>query len=394
MKLKNNKIENLIEHNTIISNEIVDIMTNGVKDDRNSKLDEWASQNKYAEEVLQNLSNSKFLSDKIDEISKIEFKAGSNRLRKELRRRKYKSLLLRASSVAAAVIAVSFMCYNLYFKEESQTILSNVENTVKHEEIEITKPMLITTKGTQMVIDNVLVSDESSVIELTQLISVDGSNTVVDEENKLNVFIVPHRYSEKIELEDGTIVHLNSDSELRFPNSFEKKNQRRVELRGEGYFEVTKSSKPFIVNINGADIRVYGTKFNVNGYKNDVVETVLVEGSVGVSAGGKETILSPNELCLANISNGEMSTTEVDVTKYTVWTSGMFMCEKQPLSKLFEELKIWYGAEFDIQTDKIDKISITSIFSKESELDEIIESIKIINKELEYIKTERGYLIK
>lgn len=43
-------------------------------------------------------------------------------------------------------------------------------------------------------------------------------------------------------LEDGSVIHLNSDSELKVPVNFGK-NSRQVWLKGEGYFNVAKDKK-------------------------------------------------------------------------------------------------------------------------------------------------------
>ena len=70
----------------------------------------------------------------------------------------------------------------------------------------------------------------------------------------------------RVILQDGSIVHLNSDSRLRYPKQFGLFN-RTVELWGEGYFNVAKDeNRPFKVDLQGVEVRVTGTKFNVKAY--------------------------------------------------------------------------------------------------------------------------------
>lgn len=80
-------------------------------------------------------------------------------------------------------------------------------------------------------------------------------------------------------LGDGTLVCLNSESELRYPVRFDGE-ERQVFLRGEGYFEVTKDpDHPFVVEVENARIEVLGTTFNVCSYEEEErVVTTLVEG--------------------------------------------------------------------------------------------------------------------
>ncbi len=55
----------------------------------------------------------------------------------------------------------------------------------------------------------------------------------------------------KIELADGSVVWVNSDSELEYPVRFSG-NRRVVELKGEAYFAVhSDTARPFVVVANG-----------------------------------------------------------------------------------------------------------------------------------------------
>ena len=93
----------------------------------------------------------------------------------------------------------------------------------------------------------------------------------------------------------GTKVHLNSMSSLRFPVAFTT-GKREVELQGEAYFEVSKTGQPFIVNVNGMQVEVLGTTFNISAYPNEEYQTTLVNGSVRVSAEkGESLILKPSQ---------------------------------------------------------------------------------------------------
>ena len=113
---------------------------------------------------------------------------------------------------------------------------------------------------------------------------------------KYNTLIIPKAGTYNIELEDGSIVYLNSDSKLKYPSIFCGK-ERIVELEGEAYFKVKKDKKhPFIVKTRGINIRVLGTSFNVNSYKeNKNIITTLIEGSVKIKTKDKKVVLKPNQ---------------------------------------------------------------------------------------------------
>ncbi len=84
-----------------------------------------------------------------------------------------------------------------------------------------------------------------------------------------------------IELPDGSKVTLNSKSKITYSKEFGKSN-RLLTLKGEAFFDVTPNTQmPFIIDAQGATIKVVGTKFNVKAYKyQPEVKVAVVEGTV------------------------------------------------------------------------------------------------------------------
>ena len=131
---------------------------------------------------------------------------------------------------------------------------------------------------------NILLNERVRVATSSQGIVYEehGKGMVTEEYNKLTT-PVGGEYS--LVLSDGTKVFLNADSELKYPVEFSD-GKRIVDLKGEAYFEVHKDSlRSFIVRMNGAEVTVLGTSFNVNTYGDDgQIYTTLVNGSVRVSS--------------------------------------------------------------------------------------------------------------
>ncbi len=90
-----------------------------------------------------------------------------------------------------------------------------------------------------------------------------------------------------VALNDGTILHLNSDSdaEVRFTNV-----GRKVRLlKGEASFEIAHDpSRPFDVEARSAIIRAVGTAFNLR-LRPSVVELTVTKGAVTVHSGNRST---------------------------------------------------------------------------------------------------------
>ena len=106
-----------------------------------------------------------------------------------------------------------------------------------------------------------------------------------------------------IQLADGSRIWLNAGSSITYPVAFVN-NERKVVLKGEGYFEVAKhSSKTFVVEATGVHTEVLGTHFNINAYDNDkAIKVTLLEGAVRLKRNAESLTLKPGQqgiLCKA-----------------------------------------------------------------------------------------------
>ena len=164
--------------------------------------------------------------------------------------------------------------------------------------------------------------------------------------NLQNRLITPKGGEYTIMLADGTKVWVNAATEIRYPVKFAGK-ERRVRLEGEAYFEVAKDTeKPFIVEVNGMEVKVYGTRFNVNTRRNDQIQTTLVEGSVSVKPKGlAEVMLKPNQQAVFNKLAGRVTVRDVDVLSYVAWQRGNYYFENKSIGEILDELSLWYDIQ-------------------------------------------------
>ena len=134
---------------------------------------------------------------------------------------------------------------------------------------------------------------EATVKVADRVLTYTRSDHAAPAEVKYNTLEIPRGGEYALQLADGSRVWLNAETRLRYPVAFAG-TERRVELTGEAYFEVSKdATRPFIVRANGVDVRVLGTSFNVAAYGAEVV-TTLVEGRVAVEAGSERVTLEPD----------------------------------------------------------------------------------------------------
>ena len=146
-------------------------------------------------------------------------------------------------------------------------------------------------------------------------------------------------------LSDGTKICLNAGSKLEIINY--KKNERRVRLYGEAYFDVTRDEmRPFIVETGKIAVHVLGTEFDVNS-KGDEHSVVLVRGAVQVDSQTDEETLSyrlvPGQRFSRNPSDGSGNIAHVTTEDYTSWINGYLKFEKLPVGQVILKIQDYYG---------------------------------------------------
>jgi ferric-dicitrate binding protein FerR (iron transport regulator) len=216
-------------------------------------------------------------------------------------------------------------------------------------------------------------------------------------ENEYCSISVPKGNKSEIVLPDGSRIWLNNNSKLIYPKKFNN-NQRKVELIGEGFFEIKPNAKvPFIVQTSDVSIRVFGTKFNVSAYANDkFIETTLISGKVTVRSNENpeiENMLSPGESLTFDKINNQITKKHVDTKFYTYWMKGEFIFKDEKFETLAKRIERIYNVEIIFQDQSLKEKTYTGDFKVDDNIYTILEIIKRSTTEsIDYI-TERNKII-
>lgn len=191
----------------------------------------------------------------------------------------------------------------------------------------------------------------------------------------------PNGQISNITLFDGTNVWLNAGSNLKYKQSFGKKD-REVYLEGEAFFSVTKNQKvPFIVHAGNSAIKVHGTEFNVKAYENDpLIETVLVEGKVEFVSDKADVMMTPGERLLFTRETGVVAKKTVNTEEFTSWKGGKIYFNNETLANLTKQLERWYEVRFTFENEQIKNYRFSGVINKDRSLDYTLEIIQEINK--------------
>ena len=194
-----------------------------------------------------------------------------------------------------------------------------------------------------------------------------------------------------ITLPDQTEIVLNRYSTLTYPERFRGKD-RKVQLQGEAYFEVSKdAAHPFKVKAEAVIVQVLGTHFNIEAYPEDAqVKTTLLEGSVAVSLIGKEEerlVLSPNESAIYNKDKKSLTLhTEKDASEEIAWRNGTLLFKSIPLQEIVRQLSNAFHTDIRIEDADLQNYHMTATFSDGETLEEIL-SLLCRNQKFGYTKT-------
>ncbi|WP_018388465.1 FecR family protein [Ancylobacter sp. FA202] len=165
-----------------------------------------------------------------------------------------------------------------------------------------------------------------------------------------------------IQLDDGSVVELNTDTALAVDL---KPGQRRVRLfRGEAFFQVASDpQRPFLVSTGEGEVRVTGTSFNVR-LRDDVTEVGLVEGAVSLTAAADPDAslrLSPGEEGVLTSSGlGQVRPFPADTA--TAWRRGQMVFFRAPLGELIGELNRYQRGRILILSERVRALPVTGVF--------------------------------
>ncbi|RGV34075.1 FecR family protein [Butyricimonas virosa] len=390
------KMENL-EKGIEVSRLIVKDLQGCISPEEKVMLDKWLEESSENREIYHRVQGRVNREERQRIIRKLNKRAAWERVDRNTKKYRH-PILRRCMKYAATIVLPLFMVgvgfYLIRDKEEIHPVAEMVKISPG-----VTKAELVLADGHKVVLGTETIDS---------LVSEEGVNIVKDgngvsylgnkEEGDLayNIMRVPRGGEFKVRLQDGTLVYMNSETELKYPVRFVGK-ERRVYLSGEAYFEVQRdTTKPFIVVMNGNEVRVLGTEFNVRSYEDEKCQfTTLVAGKVLLTTHDHRCIeLLPNEQGIVD-PQGDIRKEQVDVALYTAWKDGNFVFRKQSLEHIMEIVERWYDLKVTFEDEWCKQVSFSGNveryddFSKLAEMLEATGSVKFRIKNNEIYVTKR-----
>jgi len=372
-----------------------DLITRYLKGSLNAmeqqELEEWVSEsddNRYLFESLTDPEHLRTALNRYDEkrkkiLNKIQASIAINNIHQSGWWFRWRRWII-GSGVAVVLVATTFI---LWPKERSRQIAAALPERYNNE---------VLPGGDQAK----LTLDDGSVIILVDtvngLLATDASGrTRVHKENGwlsyhstdlgdsiyYNIIRVPRQGQYKLILPDGSRVWLNAGSSLHYPVVFGS-NERRVELKGEGYFEVTSlptplagnamplpgtlpAIQPFVVSLStaagNAELQVAGARFNVKAYDDEAyIHATLLEGEGRLFQGANELALKSGQEGLLE-NNGQVAIhNNVNTAEVVAWKDGLFRFKDANIDQILKQVERWYDIEV-VYEDTINELFTGSI---------------------------------
>ncbi|MEG0796553.1 MAG: FecR domain-containing protein [Odoribacter sp.] len=364
-----------------VANLIVKEQLGTIEEAEAKELAMWLAESVHNQWLYEKLKQKDF-TEEIKKYRRIDIEKGLKKYHKLQQQRKRRRMY-RWASVAAAVVILFSIGVNVFYHFEDTTLkIATIQPGAS-------KATLVLSDGSVRYLDQ---TNQEEVIKLAgvtvanngvqlqyTLAAMDTLRNELNLSTDYNELCVPTGGEFQLVLEDGTKVWLNSQTKIRYPVFFSKR-EREIYLEGEAYFEVAHdANRPFYVRTKEeVKVQVLGTSFNVRAYGDeDCVETVLEKGSVRMWRGSENMILKPGFRAIYDRKIGQMSAASVDTELYTAWREGHFIFYKESIEQILLKLSRWYGMEVFFSSEEAKKIIFTGDVRKYDTIKNLLEAMEI-----------------
>jgi transmembrane sensor len=343
------------------------------------EFDLWLNASTENKALLESFSNTESVQHEINYLDAVDVNSGWANISKQIRNTPKTFAWNKILRYSAA--AVLFITIGVVYRYTTQNPISGLNQTAKVKDIMpgSQKAILKMADGSSIDLNTASVSlkdpEGKLAISAKKGVLYFGRAGKRNHTQGYNVLKTPRSGEYRMVLPDGTKVWLNSVSSLRFPTSFNE-TERRVELSGEAYFEVTRNKKlPFKVVFNKTEVEVLGTHFNINSFGGKS-KTTLVEGSVKVTENGKQELLKPGQEAI--VTKGAVDIHTTNTYKSIAWKEGAFYFKEDLMTDIMSQLFRWYDVEI-VYKGKPDVKRYSGNIRRQATLNQVLEMLNAVS---------------
>lgn len=190
----------------------------------------------------------------------------------------------------------------------------------------------------------------------------------------------------EIVLPDGSSIKLNSGSEVTYVYNPEKK-VREIRFQGEGYFNVSKSEKPFVIEMaNGVVVKVLGTTFNLKAYSDDpTIQASLIEGCIEMEHQHEKLTLNAGEMAEFDKLTNKLRQIDGDLSHSCGWLKNKLYMDNMSLDDVCKYLARWYDVDIGIQGELGKDIRYNGVIQEET-ITDVMEALSKLSNITYHVK--------
>ena len=191
-------------------------------------------------------------------------------------------------------------------------------------------------------------------------------------------------------LPDGSQVELNAATRLQYAKDFQ--GVRNVDLDGEAFFQVQPGSEPFVVNADGAKVRVLGTSFDVQS-RDHTIAVAVASGRVSLANNeNREVILQKGEMSRVEMSQPPSAPERVNLDEFLAWREGRLEFLRTPINVVMAELQRQFDVTIKLAHPGLGKVTLTASFHADQSIQEVLTAI-CLTFDWEFRETQNVFMI-
>lgn len=344
-----------------------------ISDEDEQELQAWLEADTSHRRIFERLMSRNDLARRYRQYASIDSERAWQSFSHRSRKARRMTLLRRVAAIAAvAVIAIAGAAYIWHINQRTA-----IENNVVAEKVQLS-PAADKARQTAMKTGRlqgmVVVGNKTYTISSPQDYARILAEVPADEE-----WTVSTKQDKEywLTLSDGTQVHLDNHSSLKYPAVFSD-SHRDVALTGTAWFKVAHGKAPFSVSTPDGVITDLGTEFLVSTRgTHGNTDVVLFEGKVGVSQnGGTEIPLKPGQK--AELSHGGINVEKADLDAYRAWNEGEFLFQDVTLEEMMDVVAHWYDVDVVFKNQSYSRMTFTGSIDRYGTLDGLLKALRSI----------------
>jgi ferric-dicitrate binding protein FerR (iron transport regulator) len=163
-----------------------------------------------------------------------------------------------------------------------------------------------------------------------------------------------------ITLPDGSTIHLNANSLLKYDSNMQRSTAREVWLQGEAFFEIAPAAAQFTVHAGqGLEVAVLGTRFNIT-HNDSTIQVVLNSGRVSVKAANNTPLLLlPGEMAVYRGGAQTLQKQAADTLVLTGWKDHVLTFHETSLQEIAGLIQRHFGVQVVFTAPELSRLQFT-----------------------------------